>query len=225
MTPIRILPILLALAACASEPRTAPQIAALMPETVLDLRRQGTGDGDPDFIVRYASGSGNGAALYLSPDPALAGTADGIREEALRPHLTRGNRTLGTELLRRGDVPGLARVVVRDERLMAGRDGAVCLLAPVADPPSLEALCFTVLSGQVARARISVAGIRGTGRDRTVYAGHAAAHLFGHLRRATPYRPASRTAAAAPADDGPIFPERGLSFDGGASLPPGPATP
>lgn len=206
MHPIRLLPFLALLAACAQEPLTAPEVAARMPETILDERRQEGGDAAPDFVVRYASPSGNRTTVYLSPDPAAAGIPDGAPEEVLRPHLQRANRALGTELLRRGEIPGLARVRARTR--MLGSE-TTCIIAPVVEPPSLEAVCLAIVSGQVARARITVAGIRGSGRDRTIYAGHMAVHVFGHLRRAAPHRPLSRADRASPVQEtGPLFPER-----------------
>ncbi|MBP0492435.1 hypothetical protein [Roseomonas indoligenes] len=203
---IRPLPFLALLAGCAQQPYSAPEIAARMPELVYDERRQGGGDPTPDFLVRYASPSGNRTALYLTPDPALAGFSNGAPEDVLRPHLQRANRALGTELLRRGEVPGLARVRARSR--LPGSE-TTCIIAPVSEPPSLEAICLAIVSGQAARAWITVGGIRGSGRDRTIYAAHMAVRLFGYLSRAAPQRPAAGDVRATPAQDsGQIFPER-----------------
>ncbi len=201
----------------------APEIAARLPERVADQHRQEGGDPTPGFIVRYASPNGNRTTLLLTPDPALAWVADSEPADRLEPHLRRANRTLGAELLGRREVPGLARVQVRARE--PGSE-AICLIAPVADPPSLEALCLAVVSGQLATARITVAGIRGTGRDRTVYAGHMAIFFFEALRRAgVSGGVASATTAAArdPTGDAaaPLFPERSEA----ANPVPAPAPP
>ena len=225
MNRIRALLPLLLLAACAAPgPTPAPEIAARLPERVADQQRQAGGDPAPGFVVRYASPIGNRTTLFLTPDPALAQVPDSATEDRLEPHLRRANRILGADLLRRREVPGLARVRVRARE--PGRE-AICLLAPVAEPPSLEALCLAVLSGQLATARITVGGIRGTGRDRTIYAGHMAIFFFDHLRRAGIYGGVASAAAAgrdAAGDDAaPLFPERSETADPvpAAPMPPG----